>query len=112
MTTFGFSRRVRTFIGICAQLAMLVFVFQIMAIDHWHAGPGDLIGVEGSAQHIAHCHGGGGGCASDALLSGPLAAASLATIAPPPAQRLDADLSTPIFSEAFLSTLDQPPRSA
>jgi hypothetical protein len=59
MSYFGLSRRTRTFLLWTARLALVVYLVQLSAVDHWHADFSDVVGVEGSSAHVQHCHGAG-----------------------------------------------------
>jgi hypothetical protein len=73
MTVSGFTCRTRRFLLWTARLALVVYLAQLIAIDHWQAHPVDIVGLEGSSAHVAHCHGagdcsdGGGAVTSPAL---------------------------------------------
>ena len=110
MTGFGLNKRTRSFLLWSARLALLAYLVQIMAIDHWHAHTVDILGVEGSAMHVAHCHGGGdcadgGGAATSAV-------SDVATIPLPPSPAL---ISTPsqvrLPAAAFIETPYRPPQA-
>ena len=59
MTRFGLSRRTRFFLLWTARLALVVYLVQLSAVDHWHSPIGNIVGVEGSSAHVEHCHGAG-----------------------------------------------------
>jgi hypothetical protein len=59
MTRFGLSRRTRTFLLWAARLALLAYIMQLGAFDHWHSHFDGVVGVEGSSAHVQHCHGAG-----------------------------------------------------
>lgn len=59
MSYFGLSRRTRIFLLWTARLALVVYLVQLSAFDHWHSRFGDVVGVEGSSAHVQHCHGAG-----------------------------------------------------
>src|SRR6476620_7148049 len=40
-----------------AHLALVIYIAQIVAIDHWHADPASTAGVPNSSTHAQHCHG-------------------------------------------------------
>jgi hypothetical protein len=111
MTRFGLSRRTRNFLLWTARLALVVYLVQLSAVDHWHAHAGDIVGVEGSSEHVQHCHGAGdcssGGSAALSVYSEPT------TLPVPPVQttRLE-QTSQPVPHAAFISPPSEPPRAA
>lgn len=111
MTGFGLNRRTRAFLLWTARLAFLAYLVQIIAIDHWHVHAADIVGVEGSATHVAHCHGSSncsdGGGAATSMVS------DVATIPLPPSASL---IATPgrerLPAAAFIETPYRPPRAS
>ena len=59
MTYSGPSRRTRAFLLWATRLALVAFLVQLSAVDHWNTHFGNVAGVEGSSAHVAHCHGAG-----------------------------------------------------
>ncbi|HLF71803.1 MAG TPA: hypothetical protein VI759_06600 [Dehalococcoidia bacterium] len=105
------GRRYRRFIYVTAHVAVLFYVLQIIAIDHWQVNPADAIGVEGSSAHVVHCHGDVSGCAESGGLVSLLDAT--ATMPLPPAAFLS-PITAPdtIMIDVVLTLPDQPPRAA
>jgi hypothetical protein len=104
------SRRSRPFVVWFAQLALVAYLFQLAAIDHWQADIHHIVGVEGSAAHVQHCH--GGGDCSDASGSVTSLPGSLFTMVPPEpvrSQHTSLDASPP---DAFIASFTTPPRTA
>ena len=64
------GRRGHTFFVTIAQLALVAYLFQVMAFDHWQVDPSHTVaGVEGSQAHVIHdnhCHGADSSCADGA----------------------------------------------
>ena len=111
MTGFRLNKRTRTFLLWSARLAFLAYLFQLMAIDHWHVHPADIVGIEGTSAHVAHCHG-GGDCSDSGALAGP-AVTEQATLplSPPtlPLEMID-DAGRP--TAVFIETPYHPPRAS
>jgi hypothetical protein len=57
------SRRQRLLALIAAHSVLLGLLFQIAAFDHWRPQMEDILGIEGSHLHAAHCHGASASCA-------------------------------------------------
>jgi hypothetical protein len=92
-------------------LALLAYVFQTAAFDHWHADPSNVFGYEGTSLHAVHCHADTADCADSASLSGSLTQVWLTPLAPSSFQyelmtALNAALESPV------STPDKPPQNA
>jgi hypothetical protein len=112
MTGFGLNKRTRAFLLWTARLALLAYLVQIMAIDHWHAHTVDIIGLEGSSAHVAHCHGGGGDCA-DGGGAATSAVSDVATIPLPPSVAwIEAAGQDRLPAAAFIETPYRPPRAS
>jgi len=111
MTHFGLSRRTRFFLLWAARLALVAYVVQLSAIDHWHTHFGDIEGVVGSSAHVQHCHGAGDCSTSDgATIS---ANAELATLSIQPAATFRIETVSQLTPDAaFISPPSEPPRSA
>jgi len=108
------TRRSRTLLLWLARATVVIYLAQIVAVDHWRPDlSGRVSGVEGSAAHVLHCHADADGCAEGggAGLVGTLAAASLTPLPPAPVRAVapSADVS---FEEPFLVVPDRPPRAA
>jgi hypothetical protein len=93
-----------------AHLALVIYVAQIVAIDHWHQDPGATTGVQHSNAHAKHCHG------SSSSAEG--ASVSTAILKPamnplPPEPRFY-DIAPSVLSpdDAYVDTLLEPPRAA
>lgn len=102
------SRRTRFLIQWVARLALLAYIFQVGAFDHWHSHEIDLTAA---STHSAHCHGVASGCADGGGLAGTLAEVPLTAIAPAPLFRVETPERVSVF-EVFLPAPEQPPRSA
>ena len=105
----GSTRRARFFLGLTARVAILTLVFQLLAFDHWHGHPSEMVGVEGSSKHVSHCHG-GDSCASQNAIVDTLDNVSLTPL-PPSSLRVSLPDPAAEWHDAFVATLDQPPRS-
>ena len=107
----GLNQRTRDFLLIMAQLAIIAYVFQILAVDHWFYDP--YHSHAESQLHSQHCHGDLGGC-SDGIGSAPTSAMGDIVVLPSPklptlASNIDA-IASP--DEAFIAAPYQPPRAA
>ena len=110
MGASGLSAKQRVLVVWLARLALLVYVFQLGAIDHWHARTDAVTGVVGSQVHAAHCHSETANCADSSSLAGSLADVTLLPMLPP--ARANTVLERPDSPrEAFLALPLQPPRS-
>jgi hypothetical protein len=105
------GRRYRRFIVVTAHVAVLFYVLQIIAIDHWHANPADVIGIPGSQAHVVHCHGDVSGCAESAGLTSTLDETRIVPL-PPAAILAPIEASEEISHTVILPLPDQPPRAA
>ena len=109
MGSAGFPRRQQTLVLWLARLALLVYVFQIGAIDHWHANPESTHSLAGNQLHAAHCHSATANCADSSSLTGSLHDVSLIPLLPPAqAQTVAEAPASP--NEAAIATPHQPPR--
>lgn len=111
MTYFSLSRRTRTFLLWTARLALLVYLVQLSAIDHWHAHFSDVVGVEGTSAHVQHCHGAGDCSSND---SAAFSVTSQPVTLPVPSlftYGLE-NPSQPTPQAAFISPPNQPPQAA
>ena len=100
----------RRFVFWMAHLALIIYVAQIVAIDHWHADPADAVGVPNSNTHAMHCHG-SSSCADGASVS--TAMLKPATNPLPPEPRLyNVVPSVVSHADAYVATLLEPPRAA
>ncbi len=108
----GLSQRTRDFLLIMAQLAVIAYVFQILAVDHWFYDPYHAL-ADAQQVHAQHCHGDVSGC-SDGIGSAPTSAMGEIVVLPSPklptlASNVDA-VESP--TEAFIATPYEPPRAA
>ena len=102
----------RRYVLLMAHLAFVLYVMQIVAIDHWHShiDPADAVGVPNSNAHALHCHG-SSSCADGASLS--TAMLKPATTPLPPEPRLyNIAPSVPSPDDAYVARLLVPPRAA
>jgi hypothetical protein len=104
------SRRSRLFVLWFAQLALVAYLFQLAAIDHWQADVNHIVGLEGSASHVQHCH--GGGDCSDASGSVTSLPAPLLTAVPPEPVRTGHFSADARPHDAFIASFSTPPRTA
>jgi hypothetical protein len=98
----------RRFVLWMAHFALIIYVVQIVAIDHWHANPGDAVGVPDSNRHAIHCHG-TSSCADGATMA-PTALATNLTPLPPEPRLYSVAPSVASPADAHVDTLLQPPR--
>ena len=102
--------RSRRFVLWMAQVALLVYVAQIAAVDHWHGATGHLRGLPDASAHAVHCHGAPSGCADGAFLAPVVAAKALLPVPPEPRlQRAAASFVT--AAGVIVATPHQPPRT-
>jgi len=100
----------RCFVLWMAHLALMVYVAQIVAIDHWHADPADAVGIPNSNAHVTHCHG-TSSCAEGGALTPASLAAALTPLPPEPRlYSIAPSVASPV--DAFVDTLLEPPRAA
>jgi hypothetical protein len=104
------SRRSRLFVLWFAQLALVAYLFQLAAIDHWQADVNHVVGVEGSASHVQHCHG-GGDCSEASGSVTSLPAPLLTTIPPEPVRTHQTSVDDSP-RDAFIASFTTPPRTA
>jgi hypothetical protein len=95
-----------------AHLALLVYIVQIVAIDHWHPNPADASGVPNSNAHILHCHGASSGCADGGAFLAPTVASHALTPLPPAPRLQQVVPSFALPSDVVVATPHQPPRAA
>ena len=100
----------RRFVLWMAHLALVIYVAQIVAIDHWHPDPADAVGVPNNNAHVMHCHG-SSSCADGASVS--TAMHKPVTDPLPPEPRLFNFVpSVTAPADAYVVTLLEPPRAA
>jgi hypothetical protein len=93
-----------------AQLALLVYVAQIVAIDHWHADPAATTGIPGSNAHAKHCHG-SPSCAEGASVATAMLRPAVNPL--PPEPHINSILpSVNAPDDAYLDIWLQPPQAA
>jgi hypothetical protein len=100
----------RRFVMWMAQLALVIYVSQIIAIDHWHSDPAETVGIPNSNAHAKHCHG-SSSCAEGASVSTAMLKPAVNPLPPAP-QLLSVEPSVSAPADAFLDTPLQPPRAA
>ena len=108
------TRRSRTLLLWLARATVVIYLAQIVAVDHWRPDlSGRVSGVEGSAAHVLHCHADADGCAEGggAGLVGTLAAASLTPLPPSAIRGEPLDIRASL-DEPFLPAPARPPRAA
>jgi hypothetical protein len=110
MTRLGLSRRTRFFLLWTARLALVAFIVQLSAVDHWHPHFGNVLGVEGSSAHVEHCHAAGdcstGGSAALTANAEPM------SLPLPPVVSFGIEASTLLAPQAaFISPPGEPPRA-
>src|ERR671919_1212772 len=105
------SRRSRLFVLWFAQLALIAYLFQLAAIDHWQPDPHRVVGLEGSGSHAQHCH--GAGDCSDSGVSGPVLTPSVLKIGSPPSVGPSfLALTRARANDPILAIPTQPPRAS
>jgi hypothetical protein len=109
MTARSLPPRLRLLILWSARLALLAFVFQTTAIDHWRRDA-SMEGIVGTNLHAMHCHAAGGSCADSAGTVGSLTDVALTPIPPSPlvSPASPAEASIP---DSPLLLADEPPRT-
>lgn len=93
-----------------AHLALVIYIAQTVAIDHWHADPAETVGIPHSNSHAKHCHG-SPSCADGASLSTALLKTSVNPLPPEP-RLYRIEPSVPTLDDAYFDTPLQPPRAA
>ena|SRR6187431_560359 len=111
------GRKGHTFFIAIAQLALVAYLFQVAAFDHWRVDPShDITGVFGSQEHVIHdnhCHGGGGSCADAGGGSAYVKFAEVVTLPEPPTLSVHAvSTNAPALTGSLFETLTPPPRTA
>ena len=102
--------RTRRFVLWMAHLALVIYVAQLVAIDHWHANPADAVGVPNSNSHAVHCHG-TSSCADGTALT-PGAVTKALTPLPPEPRLYNVVPSLTSLENALVDILTEPPRAA
>jgi hypothetical protein len=112
MTRSGLSRRTRFFLLWTARLALVAYLVQLVAIDHWHTHIADVTGIEGTSSHVEHCHG-AGDCSSSGGATALASNAPATTLTLPGQTTLRFDHAASLTPEAaFISPPSEPPRAA
>ena len=111
MTGFRLTPKVRCFLLWTARMALIAYLVQIGAIDHWHTHPADIFGGEGTSAHASHCHG-GGDCSDGGAVVSPALSEHATLPLPPSSTALLATEPVTVPAAAFAETLLQPPRAA
>ena len=93
-----------------AHLALLIYVAQIVAIDHWHPDPADAVGVPNSNAHAIHCHG-SSSCADGASVSTAMLKPAVDPLPPEP-RLYNIAPSVPAPDDAYVGSLLEPPRAS
>ena len=118
MRSMAPGRRGHTFFVTIAQLAVVAYLFQVMAFDHWQVDPShNVSGVEGSHAHVVHdnhCHGAGSSCADGAGGSSGYVKFAEAVSMPAQPSLWGFDLGDEIrpLTGSLFSTLTPPPQAA
>jgi hypothetical protein len=100
----------RRFVFWMAHLALVIYIAQIVAIDHWHANPADAAGVPNSSAHVMHCHG-SSSCADGASVSTAMLKPAVNPLPPEPRlYNVVPSIAAP--ADAYVVTLLEPPRAA
>jgi hypothetical protein len=111
MTGFRPSPSIRKFLLWTARLALVAYLVQLVAIDHWHTHPGEVYGIEGTAAHAAHCHG-AGDCSDGGAAAAPALLGRASLPVPPAPTALPAVEGAVTPDAAYAETPLQPPRAA
>ena len=112
------GRRGHTLFITIAQLALVAYLFQVMAFDHWQVDPShNITGVEGSQAHVIHenhCHGAGSSCADGAGSGSAYVKFAEAVSLPvqPSLRPVDISDETPSLAGSTFETLTPPPQAA
>jgi hypothetical protein len=93
-----------------AHLALVIYVAQIVAIDHWHTDPAETVGIPHSNSHAKHCHG-SSSCAEGASVSTAILKPAVNPLPPEP-RIYNIAPSVPSPDDAYIDTLLEPPRAA
>ena len=110
MTGFRLSPNTRRFLLWTARLAFLAYFLQIIAVDHWHSHPLDVFGLEGTAAHVAHCHG-AGDCSDGGAVASPAIPREATLPGPPPLLQLPLSDNGSVPSTVFTETPLPPPKT-
>jgi hypothetical protein len=111
MTGFRLSYSSRRFLLWTARLALVAYLVQIIAIDHWHRPPSEITGIEGSSAHVSHCHG-AGDCSDSGAVAGPALSGQGTLPVPPASLTVIARETDRLPASHYTETLLQPPRAA
>src|SRR5215203_4511299 len=88
-----------------AHLAFVIYVAQIVAIDHWHShlDPAATVGIPHSNAHAKHCHG-SSSCADGASVSTAMLKPAVNPL-PPEMHLYNIAPSAPSPDDAYVDTL-------
>jgi hypothetical protein len=111
MTGFRLSKRSRNFLLWTARLALVAYLVQLIAIDHWHTHPGEIAGVEDSSAHAAHCHG-AGDCSDGGGSTATIVSDAARLPVPPAPLRLSHETTAFMPGDIFIAMPYEPPRAA
>jgi hypothetical protein len=117
MRSMAPGRRGHTFFVTIAQLALVAYLFQVMAFDHWQVDPShNVAGVEGSQAHVIHdnhCHGSNNSCADGAGSGSAYVkfAEAVSLPAPPSLRALNVSHEAPALANSTFETLTPPPQA-
>ena len=118
MKSMAPGRRGHTLFVTIAQLALMAYLFQVAAFDHWQVDPAHgVTGVSGSQEHVIHenhCHGASGSCADGGGGAGAYVKFAEVATLPLPSFRPAQELATmsPSLAGTVLETLSPPPQAA
>jgi hypothetical protein len=118
MKSMAPGRKGHTFFVAIAQLALVAYLFQVAAFDHWQVDPShDVSGVAGSQEHVIHdnhCHGSGGSCADGAGGGSAYVKFAEAVTLPEPPSLAGHAVTTdaPALTGSTFETLTPPPQAA
>jgi hypothetical protein len=119
LVLFGLNRRQsETLLLVVGQLVLLAFVFQVLAIDHWHhTDITDVTGVVDTSghevSHADHCHGALASCAE--AVDGFAQVSAYQIVRLPranPSLVLETDSGMTLPEDAFIAVTPKPPRAA
>src|SRR5688572_11336645 len=86
-----------------AHLALVIYIAQIVAIDHWHSDPSATVGIPHSNSHAKHCHG-SSSCAEGASVSTAILKPAITPL-PPEARLYRFEPSAASPDDAYVATL-------
>ncbi len=98
----------RRYILWMAHLALVIYIAQIVAIDHWHSDTENA--AAHNNEHASHCHG-SSSCAEGASVSTAMLKPAVNPLPPEP-RLYSIEPSVPSPGDAYVVTLLEPPRAA